>query len=573
MGVEVDVAFTVALADLPAHLSQKVESQKVERRGRPRKDDPTRRKYAIAEVRRMLDYVPPDDRDLWLNVGIILGREFSKADEAWTLYNEWSDRWQGVRGRGHDERMREAFYERSQQPGDLSLGTIVFKAIEGGWAPASGEVPIGQFFYFAPGNNFIYRPTGASWSAESVDAACAQVNEGGTLWKASTWLKRYRLVTSMTLDPGITEQLSKGIDCREGALVEATGAALFNAYRQPTLALGDARMADPFVEHVRRVFPRDGDADMFLDYLAHRVQRPGEKPRFALLIAGEQGVGKDTAISMCYPALGHWNVANIDPSALEAGFNEFEAVVLIVISEAANTHEMSRWAFNERTKVLIAGLPDYVTINPKYGHKYSVRRHAGVLVTTNHMETGIYLPADDRRYDVIQSATKAEMGLTTVDERAAYFNRLWGWFNNEDGARHVAALLHQRDIRGFNPSTGQRITEAHRRIVAAGMTGDEPVSDALAALGEPALFRLDALFTALSATHPEMSQQDFARRAPHALERHGYVKLLNPAAVKDGRWSAKDSNGIRRQFNVYYRADKISAREAMEKVGDLASPF
>lgn len=556
------------LADLPPHLAKRKE-----RRGRPKSGDPTKKKYTIEAAADMLKFIPANDRDIWRKVGIILGREFNRSDQAWEAYVEWSSSWGGKEGRNHDTIMREAFYEIAEDDGDLSFGTLVYLAIQGGWAPKAGQVPADNFVYFAPGNNYIYRPTGSFWPAESVEASCSPINEEGNIIKPSVWLRMRRLCTSMTNDPIIEEEMTKGWDCRDGALIEADGAALFNAYRPPNIKLGDHRLAGPFVDHVRKVFPKGNDADQFLDYMAHRVQKPGEKPRFALMIAGDQGVGKDTAIGMCYPAIGYWNVANIDPSAFDQNFNEFSSACLVVISEAANTHEMSKWAFNERSKVLIAGLPDYVTINPKYGQKYSVRLHCGVIVTTNHMLTGLYIPPDDRRYDVIEAATKAEMGLIEATERVAYFERLWGWYTREEGANHVAAFLHERDISLFSPSNGQRITDAHRAVVAAGLGGDDWLADGLELLGMPQVVRLDSLFSAVQqAAGEEIKAKEFSAKCVHGLTRAGYKKLNN-VAEKDGRWRYKGESNAIKKVQVYFRPEDINLKDAITQAKCLQASF
>lgn len=541
------------LLPIPKHLNKKKET-----RGRPRADDPTRKKYTIEQAAEMLAVIPADDRELWRNVGIILGREYARADKAWEAYCEWSDKWQGQKSPKHDIHMRECFYEISQQGGDLTIGTIIKKAIEHGWAPKIGQINPEQFLYYAPGNNFIYRSTNTFWPAESVDAVSAMVNDNGALLKASVWLKMKRAITSMTSDPSIVEQVSPSFNCTEGVLIEAEGAALYNSYRAPRVKLGDSKLARPFLDHVRLVFNKPGDADQFLDYMAHRVQKPGQKPRFALLIAGEQGVGKDTAIAMCTPSIGAWNIANIDPSAFEGSFNEHAAKVLVVISEAANTNEMNKWAFNEATKVLIAGQPDYATINPKYGQKYSVRLHNGTIVTTNHMTTGIYIPPGDRRYDVIDSATKLEMGLADAETRALYFEELWRWFNEESGDEHIAALLHERDISKFSPSSGQRITIAHKLVVSAGFSGDDWLTDALDTFEDARLVRMDLLWKAVEATcGGEMSRKEFNSKVIHGMDRAGYVRLTN-TAMTDGRWDFKDSRGMRVKSTVYYLKDRVS---------------
>lgn len=540
-------------APLPAHLARPRKKE------RGKKANATKSKYTIEQVKRMLEFIPSDDRDMWRSVGIVLGREFKLADAAWEAYSAWSDTYAGKKGRNHEEIMRQAFYDLSQDgsEGGLSLGTIVHAAMEGGWAPLVGEVPIEAFVFYGPGNNFIYRPTTDFWIEAAVDAAVSPINDAGVIRKASTHIKLTQLCTSMTSNPALEDDWIQGKDCRDGDLIDSPGAAVFNAYRRPTCELGDARLAGPYLDHVRKVFPRPApregnasDADQFLDYMAHRVQKPWEKPRFALLLAGEMGTGKDTAVDMCGPAIGPWNFANISPEALDQHFNEYMAATLVRISETANLQDMSKWAFNERTKVLIAGNPDNQSVNPKYGKKFTVRMYCGVIMTTNHLASGIYIPPGDRRYDVIESATIAEMGLEDEDVRAAYFEKIWAWFN-EGGNRHIAALLNERDITKFRPATGQRKTQAHASVVSAGMEGDSWLDDALNELGYPNLVRADWIVEI--AEKNGMKVAEVKAKLKNAVGRCGYATLQNPD-VKDGRWTINGKKAI-----VYRKTDAALA--------------
>jgi len=556
------------VGDLPSHLTQKAKRKP----GRPRKHDPTRRKYTLEEVQNMLQFVPADDRTLWRNVGIIMGREFGRADAAWEVYNEWADSWGGAKGRNHDEIMREAFYELSMDEGELSMGTLVYEALEGGWVPKTGQVPTDRFVYFAPGNNYIYIPTGSFWPAESVNSAAACQNVDGEIVNPTEWLKRNRTVTSMSSDPLIPDMLTANVDYRDGDFIENEGACLYNAYRPPSITRGDPRHAGPYIEHVRRLMPGPGDADQFLDYMAHRIQNPGEKPRFALLLGGEQGVGKDTAITMASAGIGVWNISSIEAAHLDSSFNEHAASVLVVVSEAANSADMSKWAFNERLKVLIAGQPDYLTINPKYGHKYSVRLHCGVIITTNHLSSGLYIPDDDRRYDVIDCATRREMCLMSLEQRRDYFDGLWRWYEEQNGAASVYAALLERDISKFSANSGQRSTAAHRELIQIGMTHDQWAADAIDLLKDESVLRTDNLWSAVQQVDPEMSRKKFNGCAQHALRRLGYVRLVNPA-IRDGRWRLESDLGRMARVQVYYNPDKVQLKEAVEKISDLKQEF
>lgn len=531
-GVYAWVDETVPLASLPAHLSRRKET-----RGRPRKDDLHRGHYSIEQVRSMLAVVPAEDRDLWRHVGIILGRTFARTDEAWALYEEWSNTYSGKQGRNHREIMREAFYDLSQQSSDkeLTIGTIVKSALSCGWEPKKGEVPLNDFVYYAQGNTYLYRPLGTQWVGAAVDAAVSPVNSEGKLTRPSLWLQSNQLATSLACDPLIDGDYVRGVNYLYGELVSTVGAAVFNLYRRSKLPLGELRLAEPFVNHVRRLLNKPGDADQFFNYMAHRVQRPGEKPRFALLMGGSQGIGKDTAITFCVPAIGAWNVRSIEPNAFYGAFNEYATATLVIISETANLQEMNKWAFNEQTKTLIAGCPDVWDINPKYGLKFAHRLHCGVILTTNHLTNGIYIPPDDRRYDVLSCATLEEMELEDATVRRKYFEELWAWFD-AGGVRHVAAFLHARDLSDFSASGGQRKTAAHQEVVRCGMAGDEWAMDAIDLCENKDMISGSAICRL--AIKDGEREEKVKHRISHALGRLGYVVYPNPGC-KDGRWKIK----------------------------------
>jgi hypothetical protein len=176
-----------------------------------------------------------------------------------------------------------------------------------------------------------------------------------------------------------------------------------------------------------------------------------------------------------------------------------------------------------------------------------VRLHGGVIITTNHLLSGIYIPQDDRRYDVIECATKSEMGLEDDAKRRVYFEQLWKWFYEEDGARHVAAFLHARDLKGFSASQGQRKTAAHKNIIQNSLSGDEWFIDALEAEGNPDLFRGDALL--LKAVNNGEDPAEVRGKLSFAAERHGYKKFQSSAV--DGRWL----NGDKKRCTLFLKQE------------------
>jgi hypothetical protein len=80
----------------------------------------------------------------------------------------------------------------------------------------------------------------------------------------------------------------------DGGSIKRRGTTCFNLYLPPTIDLGDARQAERWLDHVRKVFGHD--ATHVVRWLAHQVQRPAEKINHALVLGGGQGIGKDTLL-------------------------------------------------------------------------------------------------------------------------------------------------------------------------------------------------------------------------------------------------------------------------------------
>ena len=98
----------------------------------------------LEQVKTMLKHVDFNDYDPWRHIGVILGREFGCSDEAWTVYKDWSDQWDGEHDASRAQKMAEALNTLSQQKHDpaLTIKTLHKLARDGGWeSPAKGKKP------------------------------------------------------------------------------------------------------------------------------------------------------------------------------------------------------------------------------------------------------------------------------------------------------------------------------------------------------------------------------------------------------------------------------------------------
>lgn len=264
----------------------------------------------------------------------------------------------------------------------------------------SGALSIDDFVAFPPNNTFIYLPCREQWSAAAIDKVLPPQLEldadgqprrrNGKLVKikASAWLLRYRRVEQITWEPGAPMIIRDRLINGGVEWVEKPGANVLNTYKEPTLASGDAKEAQRWVDHWHTVYP--DEADYILKWLACRVQNPGVKINHALLLGSEeQGIGKDTLLTGAMYATGAGNFQVVEPRRLLSQYSNFVRCVILQVSEIKDTSTsdgdyINRFALYDHLKDLIAAPPPVLHYADKYQRGYNVTNCVGVVMTTNH---------------------------------------------------------------------------------------------------------------------------------------------------------------------------------------------
>jgi hypothetical protein len=446
-----------------------------------------------------------------------------------------------------------------------------------GHAPTAGApVTVADFYAYLPMHQYLFVPTRELWPGSSVNAKCAPPSDdngrpltkqvprkgkdGATIFETvpmppTEYLDAQRAAEQMSWCPGqplvIADRLVSG-----GGWIERPGCHCFNLYRPPERQHGDPSAAGPWLEHLRLVFP--DSAEHIVRWLAHRVQHPGEKINHALVLGGAQGIGKDTILEPVKSAVGHWNFTEITPAALLGRFNGFVKSVILRVSEARDLGDVDRYAFYEHCKLYTAAPPDVIRCDEKNLREHAVMNVCGVIITSNHKQDGIYLPADDRRHYVAWSA------LTKADFTTAYWNTLYGWYRNE-GTGHVTAYLTTLDLADFDPKAPPPKTAAFYDIVDANRAPeDAELADVLEALGSRPAVTLTLITTYANDDFRAWLQDRRNRRAiPHRLETAGYVPVRNDADTHDGQWRVDG-----RRQTVYARRE-LSLRDRIAAAAQL----
>src|SRR5262245_5437664 len=400
---------------------------------------------------------------------------------------------------------------------------------------------------FAPSRSCIYLPCKSPWPNASVDerlppmprldaSGSPVLNAKGKviMLTASEWLAKNRSVEAMTWAPGEPEFI-RGKLAVDGGWVDKDSATSLNLYRPPpVLELGDAARATRWVAHWRAIYP--DDADHIIAWLACRVQRPKEKINHALVLGGGPKIGKDTLLEAVVRTLGEWNFQNIKLNHLASRNNSFLKSLVVRLNEARDVGEqgaVDRYRLYDHMKDLLAAPPNTIRVNEKYINEYFILNRSAMVITTNYRDA-LYLPPDDRRHYVAFSERRGE------EFPAEFWNEFWAGYE-PGGFAHVAALLYQHDLSGFDPKAEPPKTDAFRYMVHADLGGEySDIADAIDRLKDADGQRPNALtIVELIAVAPELEWlrvMKMRRVARRRLEDNGYTIAVNPDAKNDGLW-------------------------------------
>ncbi len=422
-------------------------------------------------------------------------------------------------------------------------------------------VTLDSFVAYMPQHTYIFIPTREMWPASSVnervppvtivDAAGNPILKDGKQQRipASRWLDRNKPVEQATWAPGEPMLISNEL-ISDGGWIEHDGVTTFNLYRPPAIAQGDPLKAEPWVDHIFRIYP--DEANHIIPWFAHRVQRPDEKINHALVLAGGQGIGKDTVLEPVKYAVGPWNFTEVTPQQVMGRFNGYLKSVILRVSEARDLGDVDRYSLYENMKSKIAAPPDVHRVDEKNLREHAVPNVTGVIITTNYVDA-LYLPSDDRRHYVAWSP------LSKEDFTADYWKEIWKWYA-DGGYGHVAAYLATLDLSNFDPKAPPPKTAGWTAMVDSNRSPeDAELADVLETLGNP-----DAIILARIANEAPADFQAWlrdrrnSRQVPHRMSKCGYTAVRNDNA-KDGLWKIGGKRQVVYAKNYLSTYDRFAA--------------
>ena len=375
--------------------------------------------------------------------------------------------------RGKDGKLRVSTFDEGGQQWALETGT---------------EYKLEDFVAYLPmGSTFIHLSTKLFWRGTSgvnsqikpVDTGLVDQKGNPILKEASRAIMERYGVNHMTWAPGEPQIITGKFYDQSGWIVDPSAKTYNTFHPIPDTSGGDVSAATPWVEHVKYVYPNKIDHNHILDVLACVVQNVGGKVNHALVLAGEEGIGKDTILKVLSFILGGPNVVGVGPDViLDAQFNPYAKSLVLVIAEARDLGN-GRYKLNNKLKDIITTTSTGLYVNEKGIPQYSIPNHMLVCITTNFPDNGLYVNEGSRRYFVASSKVPPKDPSIPTD----YFACLHDWLE-ADGFRHVAAFLRARDLSKFDSKAPPPMNEGTRQMIFGGFHPDAAkMDDLLDAMG------------------------------------------------------------------------------------------
>ena len=239
-----------------------------------------------------------------------------------------------------------------------------------------------------------------------------------------------------------------------------------------------------YLELVRYVIAA-GDgvvAEYILNWMALKLQRPGEKMETSIALRGGQGLGKSVFAELFGSLFGPYFVAVSELKQLTGNFNAHLQHALLVFGDemaaSNNPHLVGRM------KTMVT--QRHIRIEPKGVDSFDAPNHFALILASNNPHI-VTTDADDRRYLVLDVSPVRKNDL-------AFFCALHAEWQ-AGGREAFAALLMARDLTGFEHRKKPR-TSGDTELVEISFAGAErTVHDMLRSGETPPVWRDGAQHT------------------------------------------------------------------------------
>lgn len=246
-------------------------------------------------------------------------------------------------------------------------------------------------------------------------------------WKAATQGQEYKApqVEFTRFLP------SKPVDV---PFVDEFGLKAINTYRPARIAMREGDPT-PFVAHMRAILPTESDVLVYLAFLAHCVQRPGIKAKWAPLIQSTEGAGKGLIAKVMTHAVGRAYTHSVNARELGEGggkFNGWMEGKLLIIADEIRVDDR-----RDMIEVLKPMITDETIEIQRKGVDQIIGDNVSNWLMFSNYKDAIPINDSSRRFAIFYSPMQRKVDLIAAGMGSNYFGNLFGWL--ETGGYEIVA--------------------------------------------------------------------------------------------------------------------------------------
>jgi len=198
-----------------------------------------------------------------------------------------------------------------------------------------------------------------------------------------------------------------------------------------------------FIELLERLAPVDNERKIFTQWLAHIIQRPEERPTWAVMMTSDEGVGKGVLYHhIITPLLMKQSRQCSTYKQLLGDQSTVLVDSLFVMLDDTKTKSDS--TITELKSKISEGT---LWVNPKYLQPYNQKVYSRMLLASNETRPIKISNQDTRRWLALQYIKHK----VSLKETAYFCKRLINWLSNEHSLDKVYNYLNTLCLDDFNP--------------------------------------------------------------------------------------------------------------------------
>ena len=269
-----------------------------------------------------------------------------------------------------------------------------------------------------------------------------------------------------------------------GPVFEMFGRQWANLYRPESVPVvpeqytpEDLAAIEVVKAHFELYLPDARERELFLSWIAHNVQKPGVKIRWAPYVHGVPGDGKSFFADLLGCTMGGQNVRALNGSTLESNFTDWAIGAAVVVIEEMKQHGHNRYDVMNRIKPVITN--SVIEVHPKGKASYTAPNASNYLILSNFLD-GAPVDESDRRHMFLSSCLSTAEAIRLSNN--GYFAKLFSAIQNHAGAIRGWLLGYQMHPE-FDPNGRAPDTEIKRTVIDMSKTDLELAAEEIIETG------------------------------------------------------------------------------------------